>query len=283
VSDAPTPGGRDDGGPDAPAPIPGAVVDPGVAFEEAGYVPPDPDEPPPAELWRMTQGVLPWGTLLVLLAWGTAFAWLAANGEIGDAAAVAARGANLPQTDARDAAWRLLASTFLHAGPSHVFFNALTMLVFGPAVERVYSRWGFWILYAFGGAIASLGSLLWRLHAHGAGSAGSIGASGAIFALGGALLAAAYRLRHLLAVGRARAFAAVILLLAMPALAAGFERQATDNAAHATGLLAGLALGAAVPLDPRVGGPRPGTFVRVLGALAALALAAAFARVLVAG
>jgi hypothetical protein len=32
-----------------------------------------------------------------------------------------------------------------------------------------------------------------------------------------------------------------------------------------------------------VGGPRPGTFVRVLGALAALALAAAFARVLVAG
>ena len=255
-------------------------ADPGVEFEDAGYVPPDPDEPPPAELWRLTQGVLPWGTLLVLLSWAAVFAWLAVRGEIGEPLAYATRGANLPQTDALAASWRLLASTFLHGGPSHVFFNALTMLVFGPAVERVYSRWGFWILYAFGGALASLGSLLWRLHAHGLAGAGSIGASGAIFALGGALLAAAFRLRHLLAVGRARAFAAVILLLAMPALAAGFERQATDNAAHAAGLLAGLGLGAWVPLDPRVGGPRAGGIVRAFGALAALAMAAALGRVL---
>jgi membrane associated rhomboid family serine protease len=254
----------------------------GIDFDAAGFIPPDPDEPPPVELWRLTGGVLPWGTLLVLLAWGVSFALLAARGEIGDTAALVAHGANLPRPDALDVAWRLLASTFLHAGPSHVFFNALTLLVFGPSVERLFTRWGFPIIHATGGALASLASLSWRLSRHGADAVPSIGGSGAVFALGGAVLAAAFRLRARLAPGRARALAAVILFLSLPALAAGFERLGTDNAAHAAGLVAGLALGAIVPLAERVGGSPPGPLTRVAGTLAVAALVASFVGVLIA-
>ena len=144
----------------------------------------------------------------------------------------------------------------MHAGVAHVFFNSLSMLIFGPAVERIFTRWAFWIVFALGGAAASLGSLLWRTAHSGPGLSLSVGASGAIFALGGALLAGAFRLRHRLAPGRARALGAALLFLLGQGLVSGFTRLGTDNFAHATGLVAGAALGAVIPLSARLQGPR---------------------------
>jgi len=135
-------------------------------------------------------------------------------------------------------------------------------------------------VYAGGGALASLASVAWNVAHAGPEPRVSIGASGAIFALGGALLVAAFRLRHRLAPGRARALAAATLFLALPALAAGLERLGTDNAAHAGGFAAGLALGVVLPLSPRLGGRPTGAVVRALGVAGALALALALARVL---
>jgi membrane associated rhomboid family serine protease len=108
----------------------------------------------------------------------------------------------------------------------------------------------------------------------------SLGGSGVVFALGGALLAGAFRLRHRLAVGRARAFGAAILFLALTSLAAGFQKNGTDNVAHAAGLGAGLLLGLVLPLSPRLGGPRASRAIQALGALAIVALVLAFARVM---
>lgn len=239
---------------------------------EEGYLPPDPDEPPPVELWRAVGDIAPWGTAVLLLAWAALFATLSFRGEIGDTYAYRAWGGSLAQRDPLDVAWRLLASTFLHGGAAHVFFNALSMLMFGPTVERIFTRWGFWIVYAFGGASASLASLAWRLARHGEGSSVSVGASGAIFALGGALLMGAWRLRHRLAVGRARAMGAALLFLLAQSLVAGFTEHGTDNAAHAAGLVAGALLAAAIPLNPRLGGRPSGPFVRLFGASAVLAI-----------
>jgi len=274
----------------APAPwrkVPGVETDsrdpldpaePGsIGFEEAGFLPPDPDEPPPVELWSAVGDVPPWGTGLHLLAWAAIFALLAARAQIGDTAAYLLWGANATGLAPLDTAWRLLASTFVHAGAAHVFFNATSMLIFGPAVERIFTRWAFWIVYAFGGAAASLGSLLWRTSQHGAALNLSVGASGAIFALGGALLAGAFRLRHRLAPTRARALGAALLFLLGQGLVSGFTRLGTDNVAHAVGLVAGAVIGALVPLSARLGGPRPGLAIRALGALCALALALSLA------
>jgi len=250
------------------------------AFEPGGFVPADPDEPPPVELWRVVGEVAPWGTLLLLLSWSVVFALLAARGEIGSDAAYVARGANVGTRDAAEVASRLLSSTFLHDGPRHVFFNVLAMLVFGPAVERIFARPSFWIVYAAGGALASLGSVAWGLTSAAGGARVSLGASGAIFALGGALLAGAFRLRARLAPGRARALAAAIMFLALPAFANGFQTRGTDNAAHAAGLAAGLALGAIVPLAGPLAGRPAGWVARGAGVLAGAALALSLARVL---
>ena len=115
---------------------------------DLGYVPPDPDEPPPVELWRAVGDVPPWATMLALLSWGIVFLVLAARNEIGDSAAYFARGATVPEYDALDVAWRSLTSTFLHDGATHVAANAIALLIFGPAVERIFSRWSFAIVHS---------------------------------------------------------------------------------------------------------------------------------------
>ena len=124
---------------------------------EPGFVPPDPEEAPPIELWSAVGDVPPWGTALLVLSWAVVFALLAFRHEIGDNAAYFAHGASATGLAPADAAWRLLGSTFLHAGALHLLLNAATMVIFGPAVERIFSRGGFWLVYAGGGAAASLG------------------------------------------------------------------------------------------------------------------------------
>jgi membrane associated rhomboid family serine protease len=247
---------------------------------EPGYLPPDPDEPPPLELWSAVGDVPPWGTALLLLSWAVVFTLMAVRGELGDTARMVAWGASLAGPGADHAAWRLLASTFLHGGAAHVFFNAATMLAFGPTLERIFSRAGFALIYALGGLAASEASVLWRTWRDPDRFSVSVGASGAIFALGGGLLAAAFRLRHRLAPGRARALAGAMLFLLGQGLVAGVTRNGTDNAAHAAGLVAGGLLGLVAPLGERLGGPPTGWPMRVLGTLAALALIAAFAMAL---
>ena len=87
--------------------------------------------------------------------------------------------------------------------------NAFSLLIYGPTVERLFPRWGFWIVYTLGGAAASLGSLAWRSARHGGLESLSIGGSGAVFALGGAVLVASLRLRRIIPAGRARALGAL--------------------------------------------------------------------------
>ena len=254
--------------------------DPPELTDDDGYLEPDPDEPPPVELWRAVGDVPPWATMLVLLSWGVVFLLMAARHEIGDSYAYLARGASVPELDVLDVLWRSLASTFLHDGASHVAMNAVALLIFGPAVERIFTRSGFAIVFAVGGVLASLASVAWRLSRYGVGLHLALGGSGAVFALGGALLGGAIRLRHRLAVGRARALGAAILFLALTSLASGFHKLGTDNVAHAAGLVAGVLLGLTLPLSSRLADTRPSRIVRALALLATLALVLCFVRVL---
>ena len=70
-----------------------------------------------------------------------------------------------------------------------------------------------------------------------------------------------------------------MLFLVGTAFSNGVSDMGTDSVAHAAGIAAGAMLGAAVPLSARLGGRRR-AWVLVLGAIAALALAVTFARVL---
>jgi membrane associated rhomboid family serine protease len=259
---------------------PGAEPPEGLVELEPGFVPPDPEEAPPVDLWSAVGDVPPWGTALLVLSWAVVFALFALRGQMSDDAAFLAHGASATGLPPLAAAWRLLGSTFLHAGVLHLVMNTATMLVFGPAVERIYTRGGLLLIYAGGGAAASLASLVWRTWRQGPIGSISVGASGAIFALGGALLIGAFRLRHRLARGRARALGAALLFLVGTSLANGATSVGTDSVAHAAGIVGGLSLGAIVPLDVRLGGTPRRAWIRGCEILAGASLAVAFGLVL---
>ena len=193
--------------------------------EPPELVPLDSREPPSVELWSAVGDIQPWATVLLVLAWGLLFMVLAIRHQIGESSALLDWGASATGLGPFDSAWRLLASTFVHAGGAHALSNAISMLILGPAVERIFTRSGFLVLFVTGGCGASLASLAWRAWLHGSERTLSVGASGAIFALGGALLVSAYRLRHRLPPTRARALAGALAILVSQGLVAGVTRQ----------------------------------------------------------
>jgi len=79
--------------------------------------------------------------------------------------------------------WTILTSMFVHASFWHIFANMLTLYFFGTYLYRLVGRGKFLMVY-FGGGI--LGGILFILLAPPLSVA--VGASGAIFALAGALV-----------------------------------------------------------------------------------------------
>lgn len=82
--------------------------------------------------------------------------------------------------------WTVLTCLFVHASLWHVLFNMLTLFFFGSYLGRLVGETKFLIVFFAGGL---LGSAFYILYAFFLGSPYTIavGASGAVFALGGAL------------------------------------------------------------------------------------------------
>ena len=78
--------------------------------------------------------------------------------------------------------WTIVTSMFTHYNFTHILFNMWAFYFFGGAVWRILGTWRFWLVYMVGGIIGSLVYIL-----IGDPHAWVVGASGAIFALGGAL------------------------------------------------------------------------------------------------
>lgn len=133
--------------------------------------------------------------------------------------------------------WRLLTSNYLHIGIIHLFFNMWCLLNLGRLAERVFDRWTYLLVYTASGLAGSLASL-WR-HPTVVGA----GASGAIFGLAGALIAALYLGKLPIPREAMKATMKSLLSFAAYNLFLGL-RAGIDNAAHIGGLVGGLALGA---------------------------------------
>jgi rhomboid protease GluP len=138
--------------------------------------------------------------------------------------------------------WRILASNYVHGGIIHIALNMWCLWNLGFLAERIFEPWTYVSTYTACGLAGSLASL-WR-HPGDVG----VGASGAIFGLAGALIAALY-LGHLPIPKQAMQSTLKSLLvfagynLFFGALLSGIG---VDNWAHIGGLLAGLAIGAAL-------------------------------------
>jgi membrane associated rhomboid family serine protease len=78
--------------------------------------------------------------------------------------------------------WRLVTSAFLHASLLHIMFNMLALWWIGGPLEAAIGHWRYLAIYAVSGLAGSAGALLAEPRAV------TVGASGAIFGLLGAMV-----------------------------------------------------------------------------------------------
>jgi len=133
--------------------------------------------------------------------------------------------------------WLLITSAFLHGSFLHIAFNMYVLFALGPTLERLLGHGRYLALYliaALGGGVASF----WFSSVN----AVSVGASGAIFGLMGALVVAGRRMRY--------DIRQVLILLGIN-LVIGFIAPGVDWRAHLGGLVTGAAVAAVFVLAPR--------------------------------
>ena len=133
--------------------------------------------------------------------------------------------------------WRLFTSMFIHFGLPHLVFNMLALGMFGPIVERLYGSVNYLLVYVVAGIGGGLASVAWQP------TINSAGASGAIFGVLGALLAAQLRAGDTFPTDILRPLRTTALLFLGASLYAGFKLQGIDNAAHLGGAVSGFMVG----------------------------------------
>lgn len=130
--------------------------------------------------------------------------------------------------------WRFITPMFLHVNVLHIGLNSISLYVVGRDVERVYGSLRFAGIYFLSGISGVVLSFMF-LHDN------SIGASGAIFGLVGALLPFLFRNRAIL---RAPwdGIRNILVVIGLN-LGIGIVSGVVDNWGHIGGLVGGLALG----------------------------------------
>lgn len=78
--------------------------------------------------------------------------------------------------------WTIITSMFLHSGLWHIFANMFALFFFGSSLIRILGEKSFYIIYFAGGILGGIFYILL-----GPSHSIAVGASGAVFALGGAL------------------------------------------------------------------------------------------------
>ena len=140
-------------------------------------------------------------------------------------------GANAVDLTKRGDYYRLFTSIFLHAGIIHLVCNMYSLYVIGPQTESFYGKIKYIFIFIFSGICGSL--LSTSLSGN---NAVSIGASGALFGLLGAILYFGYHYRVYLGnVLRSQIIPIIILNLFI-----GFSFSGIDNFAHIGGLIGGV-------------------------------------------
>jgi membrane associated rhomboid family serine protease len=159
--------------------------------------------------------------------------------------------------------WQLVTSMFTHVQVWHIVFNMMALYLLGPQLEQVLGRLRFAAVYLLAGLVGSA-TVYWLA----AEWSTTLGASGAIFGLMGALLVLAHKVG-----GNVQG---LLTLLAVNGVITVVGAQFISWQGHLGGLVGGLMLGAVMVYAPR---KRRG-MVQIIGCglVAALILTAVVAR-----
>jgi membrane associated rhomboid family serine protease len=132
--------------------------------------------------------------------------------------------------------WRLVTSCFLHGGIIHVGMNMWCLSSLGSLSERLFGRWQTLCIYlvtGVGGALLSIAYLPTRF---------SVGASGALFGIAGAILAAIKQGDLPITAGQKKALYSSMVMFLILSFTWGAQ-SGIDNMAHLGGFITGLIIG----------------------------------------
>ena len=184
-----------------------------------------------------------WVTLALVVANLAVFGVMTAGGVhplAPEGRALLAWGANFGPLTFGGQSWRLVSSMFVHGGALHVGVNMYVLWSGGRLVERLFGHVGYALLYAVAGIAGSVASALMVPPTP------SVGASGAVFGVFGALLAFLLRRRRLMPAAALRRLRGTVLGFVVLNVAIGFAIPGIDQAAHLGGLAGGFAAGLAL-------------------------------------
>ncbi len=146
-----------------------------------------------------------------IVSWGVSFNFLIANGEW----------------------WRIVTSMFLHGGFTHILFNAFSLFVFAPDLERIMGKGRFILVYFASGLAGNILTYIIQDYSY-----ASLGASGAIFGVFGAFAALVYYTRHNFPQLKQVVLPLVVISVVMTFLSSGI-----NVTAHIGGLATGFVIG----------------------------------------
>lgn len=133
--------------------------------------------------------------------------------------------------------WRLFTSMFVHAGIRHLLNNMLLLYVLGSALEALLGPVRYAVLYLAGGLLGNIAA--WRYYVRLQQDVVTVGASGAVFAVMGALIGIIFLRR-----GRVQGLSLKEMLIMLGlSLYFGFTSSGVANSAHIGGLISGFVLG----------------------------------------
>nr|MDP9105138.1 rhomboid family intramembrane serine protease [Candidatus Eremiobacteraeota bacterium] len=137
--------------------------------------------------------------------------------------------------------WRVFTAAFLHGGIAHIALNMLALYWLGREVEAIYGKTRFAFLYAL--AIVGSGLAIIYFSPY---TLPTLGASGAIYGLFGALVAVGIRLGK-----RGRAMIVNMVPVIVLNLAITFTVPGISAAGHIGGLITGFLVGFVLFMGPR--------------------------------
>jgi rhomboid protease GluP len=173
-------------------------------------------------------------TLFLLIAIGVGYGLQVLSGD-----SLTQLGANYGPAVRAGEYWRLVTSMFLHGGILHLALNAWALYQLGTLFELLLGSSRMLLVYFVTGVAGSLASAWFT-------KTPSVGASGAIFGLLGALIAFLLRRRGALT-PQGKSILMQLVFWAAINVFFGFSDAQIDNSAHLGGCAAGLLLGSVLP------------------------------------
>ena len=193
-------------------------------------------------------GYAPPATLGIIVLLVAVFAWQLGTDSLRSEARIVDAGALVRNRVLEGEHWRMLSATLLHGGFDHLLGNCVALYILGMAGEHALGAWRMLVLYVASGLAGSLASIL-------TGPGPSVGASGAICGLMGAVVLILYRYRRVYHV-RDKEIGLVLAGWAVYTIIMGALDPRIDNWAHFGGLLGGTVV--ALGVRPKVAWGRNG-------------------------